>query len=178
MSISIQPFRPSELGAILAMNNAAVPAVNQLSEQEMARLGSVARYFRTAHYRGELAGFLLALDPQADYSSANFQWFRDRYDAFLYIDRVVVAEASRRTGVGRVLYADVQSYAEQRFPFLNCEVNLEPRNDVSLLFHATIGFQEVGVQTLDNGKTVSLLSKPLSCFKYVDERRRAEANAD
>jgi predicted GNAT superfamily acetyltransferase len=45
---------------------------------------------------------------------------------------------------------------------LCCEVNVRPRNDVSLEFHHTVGFREVGQQDTDGGKkTVSLLELPL-----------------
>ena len=40
------------------------------------------------------------------------------------------------------------SYAEVRVPVLTCEVFLEPRDDISVLFHGTYGFQEVGQQTM------------------------------
>ena len=41
---------------------------------------------------------------------------------------------------------------------LFCEVNVRPRNDVSLDFHASLGFREVGQQDTDGGKRVSLLA--------------------
>lgn len=159
----------------MAMNNAATPAVNALNRGQFREIVSLSSFFRVARHDGELAGFLIALDPSSSYQSLNYRWFRDRYDEFLYIDRVVVAADSRRSGVGRVLYADVQSYAEQRYPVLTCEVHLEPRNDVSLLFHSTIGFREVGVQQLPDGKTVSLLCKDLTCYEFVRERRERAA---
>ena len=45
---------------------------------------------------------------------------------------------------------------------LFCEVNLRPRNERSLAFHAAIGFREVGRQDTDGGnKHVSLLALDL-----------------
>lgn len=47
-------------------------------------------------------------------------------------------------------------------PLPACEVNLHPRNDVSLAFHERQGFGEVGRQDRDDGaKTVSVMIKPL-----------------
>jgi predicted GNAT superfamily acetyltransferase len=42
-----------------------------------------------------------------------------------------------------------------------CEVNLEPRNDVSLAFHAARGYVEVGQLAHGQEKLVALLSKEL-----------------
>lgn len=94
-----------------------------------------------AEIDGHLAGFLVALTPEADYLSPNFRWFQREYDDLVYIDRIVVAGAYRRHGLGRVFYADVQSFADVRSPRLCCEVLLEPRDDASVLFHGTYGFR-------------------------------------
>jgi predicted GNAT superfamily acetyltransferase len=107
------------------------------------------------------------LSPDADYHSPNFHWFRREYDDFVYIDRIVVASAYRRHGLGRVFYADVQSFAEVRSPRLCCEVQLEPRDDASVLFHGTYGFREVGQQALEPYGRVSLLAKDLCSFPWV-----------
>jgi len=55
-----------------------------------------------------------------------------------------------------------------RVPVLSCEVFLEPRDDVSVLFHGTYGFQEVGQQIMPGlDKRVSLLAKNLPSFEFV-----------
>jgi uncharacterized protein len=51
---------------------------------------------------------------------------------------------------------------------LACEVFLEPRDDVSVLFHGTYGFQEVGQQMMPIvHRRVALLAKELCSFPYV-----------
>ena len=58
--------------------------------------------------------------------------------------------------------------AEVRAPQLTCEVFLEPRNDVAVLFHGTYGFQEVGQQVMpESGRRVSLLAKELCSYPWV-----------
>ena len=77
----------------------------------------------------------------------------------------------RRSGLGRVFYADVTSFAEVRRPVLTCEVFLEPRNVAVLLFHGTYGFQEVGQRVMDEtGVRVSMLAKELTSYPWVKER--------
>jgi len=69
-----------------------------------------------------------------------------------------------------VFYCDVTSYAEVRVPLLTCEVFLEPRDDVVVLFHGTYGFQEVGQQRMtESGPQVSLLAKDLPSYGFVRE---------
>ncbi len=167
MSITIGDVSQSDLECIVEMNNAAVPHVNSLTFEDIEKFKNEAPYFRTAHKDGQLAGFLIALAPDVSYESLNFKWFCQKYKQFIYIDRVVVFKEFRGHGVGKVFYADVQSFAEVSAPYLACEVNLDPPNEVSLLFHGTIGFQEVGQLKHEDGKHVSLLVKELPCYEFA-----------
>ena len=168
MATTIRDTVNEDLEWVLAINNEAVPDVNHLSRSDLERLADLACYFRIAENDGQRAGFLIAMRSSADYESPNFRWFRKTYSDFVYIDRVVVAPGFRGLGVGKVFYADVQSSAEKIAPYLTCEVNLDPRNDVSLLFHGTYGFHEVGQQlTEGGGKRVSLLAMQLPSFDFV-----------
>ena len=63
---------------------------------------------------GALAGFLVGFGQDAPHDSSNFPGSASATRDFLYIDRIVVASRRRGGGVGRVFYADVQSYAEVR----------------------------------------------------------------
>ncbi|MGD9582349.1 MAG: GNAT family N-acetyltransferase [Lysobacterales bacterium] len=166
MALLIRDVCEQELPQVLALNNAAGPSVLPLDGQRLAELFDLAIYFRVAEIDGHLAGFLIALDAQAAYGSANFRWFAGRYPDFVYIDRIVVAASYRRLGLGRIFYADVQSFAEVRSPVLACEIFLEPRDDASVLFHGTYGFREVGQQRVD-GRRIGLLVKELCSFPWV-----------
>ena len=60
------------------------------------------------------------------------------------------------------------TYACTGMPLLACEVFLEPRDDVSVLFHGTYGFQEVGQQLMPMvDRRVSLLAKDLCSHGFV-----------
>lgn len=170
MSISIRDVREHELDSVVALNNAAGVTILPMDAAKARFFYEHATYFRVAEVDGHLAGFLIGFDQHGPYHSSNFLWFRERYPAFLYIDRVVVASSRRGTGLGRVFYADVQSFAELHAPILTCEVFLEPRNDVAVLFHGTFGFQEVGQQVMhETERRVSLLSKELCSYPWVRE---------
>jgi hypothetical protein len=168
MTIAIRDAVEADLDSVLALNNAAGIAILPLDMASLRTLAEQSAYFRVACVDGQFAGFLLALREDADYASPNFQWFCARYPQFLYIDRIVIARPYRGLGLGRIFYADVTSYAEVRVPLLTCEVFLEPRDDASVLFHGTYGFQEVGQQVMPGvNRRVSLLAKELCSYPFV-----------
>lgn len=170
MTLAIRDVREYELDSVLALNNAAGNSILPLDAARLRWFFDHADYFRVAEVDGHLAGFLIALREDAAYESPNFLWFRERYAAFAYIDRIVVARPYRGLGLGRVFYCDVTSYAELRVPLLACEVFLEPRDDVAVLFHGTYGFNEVGQQVMPGvDRPVSLLVKALCSFPFVRE---------
>jgi len=169
MALLIRDVREAELDSVLALNNAAGPGILPIDTRRLRHLFEIATYFRVAEIDGHLAGFLIALRPGADYASENYGWFCARYPDFVYVDRIVIARPYRGHGLGRVFYADVQSFAEVRSPLLCCEVFLDPRDDASVLFHGTYGFKEEGQQTLHSGHRVSLLVKALCSFDWVRE---------
>jgi len=161
--VKIEQPAASDHPDILALNESALPHVNRISTDDLAGFAEQSCYFRIVRENEELAAFLLAFSEGAIYSSPNFIWFRDRYPRFVYIDRIVVAPTQRRSGIGRLLYSDLERFASAHAPALTCEVNLNPPNHGSFVFHERTGFVEVGRQYTDGGeKLVCLMSKDLS----------------
>jgi len=170
MSIVIRDVREHELDSILALNNAAGPVILPLEATRLRRFFDTAEYFRVAERDGLMAGFLVGFGPDSGHDSSNFDWFRQRHDRFFYIDRIVVASRRRGGGVGRAFYADVQSYAELRYPLLTCEVFIEHDSDPARVFHGSFGFQEVGQHVMpENGVRASMLMKELCSYAWVRE---------
>lgn len=171
MSILIRDVREHELDSVLALNNAAGPGILPMDAAKLRFFWENADYFRVAEKDGLLAGFLIALSQEAAHDSPNFLWFRERYPEFLYIDRIVVASTRRGAGVGRVFYADVQSFAELRLPRLAAEVFLESSSHPALLFHGSFGFREVGQQVMPgHDLRACMLVKELCSHAFVQER--------
>ncbi len=151
-----------DLKHLLELNQQALPHVNDVSLEEMAWFTRNCAYFRALSDDSGPLGFLGAMDPACDYSSLNFRWFKERYPSFIYIDRIVVSDRARRMGVATRLYSDLADFALGMAPLLACEVNLRPANPVSLRFHESLGFREVGQQDTEGGKkTVCLMVKEL-----------------
>lgn len=160
----LRDYLPSDLAAVHAINAAEVPAVGAATPDELAHIASQSAIALVAETDGAVAGFCLVLAAGADYRSVNYRWFSERYDRFAYLDRVAIAPAHQRHGIGRALYREVERLAAERCPqaeWLALEVNLRPRNDTSLTFHQILGFAEVGQQETDHGTLVSLMVKPL-----------------
>jgi len=157
VSWSVRPALERDHAEVLALNNAAVPHVNALHAEQLDWLAAHSDYFRVCEDDRGVVGFVIALANGAAYWSANYAWFGERFDSFLYLDRVVVAERGRRRGVARALYADLTAFACERWPRITLEVNLRPPNPGSLRFHELMGFAEVGVRESDNGQSAVVM---------------------
>ena len=168
MSIVVRDVREHELDSVLALNNAAGPAILPLDAARLRHFFDTAEYFRVAERDGAIAGFLIGVGSHTNHDSSNFRWFCERYPNFFYIDRIVVASRRRGGGVGRAFYADAQSYAELRYPQMACEVFLEGSNDPALLFHGSFGFHEVGQHVMEEADVrAAMLMKPLCSYAWV-----------
>ncbi len=170
MDVVIRAYRPEDLAAVHAINQAEVPAVGEETAEALAHIAAQTCVALTVEVtEGDspspvIAGFTFVLPPGADYGSLNYAWFGERYDEFIYLDRVAIAPEFQRHGIGRLIYEEVQRRGAEERPtarVLALEVNLEPRNEVSLAFHTALGFVEVGQREGDDNKVVSMLIKPL-----------------
>jgi predicted GNAT superfamily acetyltransferase len=112
-----------------------------------------------AEDHGDVAAFALAIAPGSPYDSRNYAWFGERFESFLYLDRIAVAAEHRRRGIGARIYDEMES-AARGFARMVCDVNLEPRNVASLAFHSARGYQEIG-RLAHPGKLVALMCKEL-----------------
>ena len=168
MPITIRDVREHELDSVLALNNAAGASILPMDAAKVRFFWEHADYFRVAEQDGTITGFLVALADDAPHDSPNFRWFHERHERFLYIDRIVIARPRRGGGRGRAFYADVQSFAEVRWPLLCCEVFLQSGNDPALLFHGAFGFREAGQQVMaGTGIRASMLTKELASQPWV-----------
>jgi poly(A) polymerase/tRNA nucleotidyltransferase (CCA-adding enzyme) len=153
---------PSALGGkLLTLNNRHAQALSWLTE---ARLIELVGHAFVAWRIGDVEAFILAFDQDAPYDGENFLWFKARYPRFIYVDRVVVAEAARGRGYAKRLYADLFATAARRgHSLIACEVNADPPNLESDMFHKRFGFQQVGSASLrSDEKTVRYLLRDLA----------------
>jgi predicted GNAT superfamily acetyltransferase len=161
--MKIRDARAADFDPILALNEASVSLLSPLSPERLTDLHAQAALHRVVEREGEVIGFLLAFREGAAYDSPNYRWFAERYPRFLYVDRVVVADAARGHGVGALLYRDMFEFAAASAAGLvTCEFDVDPPNPASERFHARFGFHEVGRQWVADGrKQVSLQAAPV-----------------
>lgn len=152
----------ADTAAVLALNNANEPAVNAIDAEYLAFLVRHAAFYHVAEDAEGLVGLVICLPPGTPYWSHNYQWFSERYDDFLYLDRVAVAERARRLGVGRTLYEEMHRSMQGHFARVALEVNLRPPNPVSDAFHRRLGYEPVAVREMEGGSyAVTMYVRPL-----------------
>ena len=151
---------PGDIDALLALSNAQEREIGVFTRAAFAALVDMSFRTRMTSTRD---AFLIALAERAPEIAPNYRWFAERFDRFVYIDRVVVAPAARRRGRARLLYDDLLTAAgHSGYARVCCEVNSDPPNPVSDAFHAALGFGEIGRAWLpDRGKTVRYLMRTI-----------------
>ncbi len=147
----IRDMTHSDFDTIVHLNQTALEGVGPLDNESLSALVEMAdQALVVDHGDGDIAGFVITVPPGAEYDSSRYRWFEDKLvDDYVYLDRIVVAEDHRREGVASTLYDEIEA---------DVPIALEvyDTNDVSLAFHQSRGFEEVG--SLDhNGKTNLML---------------------
>jgi uncharacterized protein len=133
---------PEDEDHILAWNEADVHFLAPMDRPRLAYLRARASGVEIVDVEGAAAGFVITFVEGSDYDSENYAWFSARRPRFHYVDRIVIDPAHRGRGLARRVYAALAA----RFPDrpLLAEVNYAPPNPVSLAFHRSFGFEEVG----------------------------------
>ncbi|MEM7059004.1 MAG: GNAT family N-acetyltransferase [Pseudomonadota bacterium] len=156
----VRPLGEGDLSWVLQLNQIHQQDLSSLTSDQLAALASAATI---AWVAAPDLGFMLAFDQDAPYDGVNFQWFRSRYDQFIYVDRIAVDEKARGRGVARQLYSDLFVHAgEAGYSLIAAEINSDPPNPGSDAFHERLGFETVGETDLaDRGKTVRYVARQL-----------------
>ena len=157
----LRRIEPADHAQVLALNEANVEALAPMDEDRLLELDKLADRFDVIDLDGKFGGFVVTFGPGTAYDSENYRWFAERHDRnFYYLDRIVLADSHRRRGLGTFVYDEIERVA-RAYGRLALEVNLVPRNDVSLSFHDRRGYVEVG-RLGDEAHLVALMEKRLS----------------
>lgn len=158
--MNIRSATKEDLPEILSMNTAALPHVSEVNISDMRRFLQQADPFLVIEKEGELAGFMIVLQPGLDYQSPNYTFFCNTYSDFDYVDRIVIVEKFQGKALGTALYNYLINHSEKER--VTCEINLKPPNPNSMAFHKALGFKKVDELESENGaKSVAMMSKSL-----------------
>jgi predicted GNAT superfamily acetyltransferase len=155
----------TDVARVLEINNANTPGVSELTLSELETdIKNCLHALLIDNEHGEVCAFCITFAPDAPDAGVNHQWFADRFESFVYLDRIAIDPTYQNLGLGALLYQSVekQMIASAQHSLLCCEVNLEPPNPGSLRFHHRIGFTEVGQHSPQQNYLVSMLSKNLN----------------
>ena len=146
---------------VLALNRAAVPAVGDVDRERLLDLFAWSSLAVGLRDDDRLVGVVLCMGPGSSYDSVNYRFFDQRYDDFVYVDRVVVAADARSRGHGGRLYDEVVTRSPG-VALMTAEVNLVPPNEGSMRFHLARGFRRVGaMENADGSHRVQFLAADL-----------------
>ena len=129
-----------------------MPAVGVLDEKSYNGFLKYSDYFKLVKYDNHFIGFMIGLLPNRPYDSVNYKWFEKKYKSFIYIDRIVITLKYQNKGFGTLFYDNLKNYFKDSYFSMTSEVNIIPKNDISMKFHKKYGFKEVGQQRTQNGK--------------------------
>ena len=104
------------------------------------KLVDYSKYIIFVKNKMNYLGFAIIMNKDSNYKSLNYQYFKNKYTDFLYIDRVAVVDKVQRMGVGSTSTKNLQLNSEVSVPIC-CEVNTIPLNQQSLDFHGKQRFK-------------------------------------
>ncbi len=142
-----------------SINQENVPAVGHESFDDFVEIFAICNIALALEDAEVVRGFCFVLPPGTTYDSPNYLFFADRFDDFVYLDRVAITAGHQGRGGGVLLYREVERRAAA--PWFTLEVNVVPPNEGSLRFHRREGFEEVAQEETRPGKVVSLMAKKL-----------------
>lgn len=161
--IALRDGNAGDRAAVIGLNAESVLATSPMDEKTFAMLVDLSSLFMVAERNNEVVGFLMGFTDGVSLDGLNYRWFARRFKQFFYIDRIVIDDSCRGSGLGQQFYASVSEWASaQNLLWLTAEMNLDPPNLASLRFHKRQGFIEVGTQKLPDGKLVSMQVKRLA----------------
>ena len=162
---TVRNIEIADLARVLEINNANTPGVSELTIAELQTdFKNSLHALAVDNEHGEVCAFCITFAQDTPDAGDNHRWFAERFENFVYLDRIAIASNHQNRGLGALLYQSVEQLIldSAEHSLLCCEVNLEPPNPGSLRFHKRIGFTEVGRHSPQQDYLVSMQSKNLN----------------
>ena len=133
-----------DIPSMWEINEQGLPGTGKVTKKEISHLMDISEVCIGAFHDKDLVGFVICLLPNTNYGSLNYSWFNERYEKFIYVDRIAVDTQFRDRGIGSKLYQRVIQYSTEHKISITAEVSLEPPNPGSDRFHIRHSFNSVG----------------------------------
>ena len=160
LEILHHPYNPTDLEEIFAINQANIPEVGNIDHiDRLKRLIDWSCHLIVVRDK-EIAGFIILMRENQSYESLNYEFFNSQGYPFLYVDRIAIKEEHRRKGLGHMIYLKTIEIAKELNLPTCCEVNTLPKNEPSLAFHDSFGFEDVGTKDYEDHSVVYLRKSP------------------
>ena len=127
--------------SIFNLNQLHLPSLGSLEGlNHIENLYNSSSFFALIKINNNLVGLAIVMSTLSKYSSPNFLYFKNKYDDFMYIDRIAISEKYHRKGFGSLIYKELYNQSKNLGIPLCCEVNTKPINQQSLDFHKKLEF--------------------------------------
>ena len=94
----------TDLPGVLEINNANTPGVSELTFTELETdLENSLHALAIDNEQGEVCAFCITFAPNAPDAGDNHRWFAERYESFVYLDRIAIDSNHQNRGLGALL---------------------------------------------------------------------------
>ena len=155
-----RPLLQEDALSVWEINEQGLPGTGKVTVEEISYLIEISEISLGIFEQDVLVGFVICLSPNVDYGSLNYAWFNEKYDDFIYVDRIAVSTNHRGQGIGSSIYQELFTISKQKQIPVTAEVNSIPPNPGSMKFHRILDFQEVGSLNHEDKSVVMLLRQP------------------
>ena len=98
----------TDVTRVLEINNANTPGVSELTLSELETdMNNCLHALAIDNEHGEVCAFCITFAPDAPDAGVNHQWFADRFESFVYLDRIAIDPTYQNLGLGVLLYQSV-----------------------------------------------------------------------
>lgn len=137
---------------LLALNNKFSKETSTLTMEQLEEMANNA--YCAIGIAPDVA-LLIAFDETSEYQNPNFEYFKTKFDKFIYIDRIIVNRNFQGQGIASNFYEEMLELAkETEHKIICCEIKIDPINDASIAFHENFGFKANEEKVLENGTSI------------------------
>ena len=123
-----RPLLQEDALSVWEINEQGLPGTGKVTVEEISYLIEISEISLGVFEQDVLVRFVICLSPNVDYGSLNYAWFNEKYDDFIYVDRIAVSTNHRGRGIGSSIYQELFTISKKKQIPIAAEVNSIPPN--------------------------------------------------